>query len=172
MLAFRRKLQIVDYNTSLFRETHTPAIQFPHAHDENFGSLLSHRLSSAAINFVIKDMKKDMKVKREGFTWFESVWRWVQTLWISQPKERKPWLQKKDMKKVLMDLNEVNTRRRDFMEELDKLKCSTDDVRSVLFVENWMEMAISFKACFGGSSWKYDYNKMIVTSIMINDFTL
>ncbi|GKC11818.1 putative F-box protein PP2-B12 [Tanacetum coccineum] len=26
----------------------------------------------------------------KGFTWFESVWRWVQTPWISEPKERKP----------------------------------------------------------------------------------
>ncbi|GJR79448.1 hypothetical protein Tco_0150233 [Tanacetum coccineum] len=97
---------------------------------------------------VIKDMKKDMK----------------KDIKISQPKERKPWLQKKDLKKVLIDSTEVNTGRRAFMEELDKLKCSADAMRSVLFVENlegggWMEMAISSKACFGGSSWKQNFKK-------------
>ncbi|GJW10218.1 RNA-directed DNA polymerase, eukaryota, reverse transcriptase zinc-binding domain protein [Tanacetum coccineum] len=36
----------------------------------------------------------------------------------------------------------------------------------------WMEMARSSKACFGGLLWKYAYNKMNVTSTMINGFTL
>lgn len=34
-------------------------------------------------------------LKREGFTWFESMWWWVQTPRISRPKCRKSWLPKK-----------------------------------------------------------------------------
>ncbi|GJS26007.1 transcription factor ILR3-like protein [Tanacetum coccineum] len=34
-------------------------------------------------------------LKMEGFTLFESVWRWAQTSWIRRPKGQKPWLSKK-----------------------------------------------------------------------------
>ncbi|GJW36519.1 MAK10-like protein [Tanacetum coccineum] len=44
----------------------------------------------------------------------------------------------KYMKKVLYDLTKVNTETRDFMEELEKLKCSGDDVKSVIFLNNLM----------------------------------
>lgn len=36
-------------------------------------------------------------MKREGFTWFGSVWRWVQTPLISRPKSYKPCLSKNRM---------------------------------------------------------------------------
>ncbi|GJV33941.1 hypothetical protein Tco_1394341 [Tanacetum coccineum] len=50
------------------------------------------------------------------------------------------------MNKVLLDLTKVNTQRRDFMEELEKLKCSMDAVRSVLF----LNVDVGFDGAFGG----------------------